>query len=61
MCFNSRPSRPLISQWAADVSEFGLDPVVLTGLDPVARRKEFERLSIAFGTAQPRAEVLIND
>ena len=53
------PSRPLISQWATDVSGFGLDPVVLTGLDPVARRKEFERLSIAFGTAQPRTEVLI--
>lgn len=53
------PSRPLVSQWAADVREFNLEPVILTGMAPTTRRQELERLSIAFGTAQPRTEVLI--
>ena len=53
------PSRPLIRQWTADVRAFGLTPVVLTGLGPTTRRRELERLSLAFGTAQPRTEVLV--
>ena len=53
------PSRPLIRQWAADVREFDVEPVVLTGMNPVNRMEELDRLSIAFGTSQPRTEVFI--
>ena len=53
------PSKPLIRQWASDVRDFGLEPVVLTGMDPVKRLEELDRLSIAFGTSQPRTEVLL--
>ena len=54
------PSLPLARQWAYDIAEFGLDPVVMTGdLSPDARRQEIQRLSIAFGTAKPRTEVII--
>ena len=53
------PSRPLIRQWATDVREFEVAPVVLTGMTPVKRMEELDRLSIAFGTSQPRTEVLL--
>lgn len=53
------PSRPLIRQWASDVRDFGMEPVVLTGMNPVKRLEELDRLSIAFGTSQPRTEVLL--
>ena len=53
------PSRPLIRQWAADVREFNIEPVVLTGMNPARRMEELDRLSIAFGTSQPRTEVLL--
>ena len=29
------PSRPLIRQWASEVRDFGMEPVVLTGMNPV--------------------------
>ena len=48
------PSLPLASQWASDIVAFGLDPVVMTGeMNPDRRRAELQRLSIAFGTAEP--------
>ena len=54
------PSLPLANQWASDIQDFGIDPVVLTGsVDRAARREELQRLSIAFGTAEPRTEVLL--
>ena len=53
------PSRPLVRQWTRDVLEFGINPIVLTGMNPTARLQELERLSIAFRTARPRTEVLI--
>ena len=53
------PSRPLIRQWAADIRDFNLEPVVLTGMNPTKRLEELDRLSIAFGTSQPRTEVLL--
>ena len=53
------PSRPLIRQWASDVRDFGMEPVVLTGMNPIKRLEELDRLSIAFGTSQPRTEVLL--
>ena len=54
------PSLPLARQWASDIVDFGLDPVVMTGdLNSDARRQELQRLLIAFGTAEPRTEVII--
>ena len=53
------PSRPLIRQWTSDVRDFGMEPVVLTGMNPVKRLEELDRLTIAFGTSQPRTEVLL--
>ena len=53
------PSRPLVRQWAADVRDFDMEPVVLTGMNPLQRLEELDRLSIAFGTSQPRTEVLL--
>ena len=53
------PSRPLIRQWATDVRDFDMEPVVLTGMNPLQRLEELDRLSIAFGTSQPRTEVLV--
>ena len=53
------PSRPLIRQWASDVRDFDLEPVVLTGMRALRRLKELDQLSIAFGTSQPRTEVLL--
>ena len=53
------PSRPLIRQWAAEVREFNIEPVVLTGMNPAKRKEELDRLSIALGTFRARTEVLI--
>ena len=53
------PSRPLIRQWASEVRDFGMEPVVLTGMQPLERLQELDRLSIGFGTSQPRTEVLV--
>ena len=53
------PSRPLIRQWASDVRDFAIEPFVLTGMNPAKRLEELDRLSIAFGTSQPRTEVLV--
>ena len=53
------PSRPLIRQWAADVRDFDMEPVVLTGMNPLQRLEELDRLSIAFGTSLARTEVLL--
>ena len=53
------PSRPLIRQWASEVRDFGLEPVVFSGMSPTKRLEELDRLSIAFGTSQSRTEVLL--
>ena len=53
------PTRPLIRQWTADVQEFGILPVVLSGLNDDKRRTELERVSIAFGATEPRTEVFL--
>ena len=54
------PSLPLVNQWNSDICEFGPNPVVLTGnVPPTKRREELQRLSMAFGTVEPRTEVLL--
>ncbi len=53
------PTTPLLRQWTDDVQEFGIMPVVLSGMSPHKRSEELARLSIAFGSDQPRTEVLL--
>lgn len=53
------PSRPLIRQWTEDVREFGVAPVVLSGVPKQKRDTELERLSYTFTSTRPRTEVLI--
>ena len=53
------PSRPLIKQWASEVSDFNLQPIVLAGMNSMKRLEALDGLYIAFGTPQPRTEVLI--
>ncbi len=53
------PSRPLIRQWAAAIREFGINPVVLSGMSSTKRTGELEQLAVAFGTTKPRTEILI--
>ena len=53
------PTRPLIRQWTADVQEFGILPIVLSGLDDERRRVELERVSLAFGATELRTEVFL--
>ena len=53
------PTTPLLKQWTDDVQEFGIMPVVLSGMSPRKRSEELTRLSIAFGSDQPRTEVLL--
>ena len=53
------PSRPLIRQWMKDIRGFGIDPVVLSGISPIDRLAELERIELAFATEQPRTEVLV--
>ena len=48
------PTRPLLKQWVEDVREFGIEPIVLSGIGDEKRRMEMERASIGFGTAVPR-------
>lgn len=53
------PTRPLIRQWREDIREFGIDPITLIGMNAKTRRTELERIVIAFGTHEPRTEVLL--
>ena len=53
------PSRPLVRQWTKDIRDFGIDPVVLSGISPEDRLAELERVELAFATEQPRTEVLV--
>ena len=53
------PTRPLIRQWTADVREFGIEPVVLSGVSGDKRRIELERASVAFGASEKRTEIFL--
>lgn len=53
------PSKPLLEQWTTDIQEFDIMPVVLSGMNSTKRSEELTRLSIAFGSDQPRTEVLL--
>ena len=53
------PTTPLLRQWTTEVRQFGINPIVLSGMTAEARRAEMERLTLAFDTHQPRTEVLL--
>lgn len=53
------PTRPLIRQWAEDIRDFGIEPIVLSGTGKERRKKELEQLSFAFSSSRPRTEVLL--
>lgn len=53
------PSKPLMNQWAGDVSDFGVAPILLSLLPGQARRARLEQLRAALSLGQPRTEVLV--
>ena len=53
------PTRPLIRQWADEVRGFGVEPVVLSGMNAALRTQELERVSVAFASPEPRTEVFL--
>lgn len=53
------PSRPLIRQWTDEVRSFGVEPVVLSGMNAALRTQELERVSVAFASPEPRTEVIL--
>ena len=53
------PTRPLVRQWTDDIRGFGIEPIVLTGMNKAQRDHELARAEVAFQTSQPRTEVLI--
>ena len=53
------PTRPLIRQWAEDIRDFGIEPIVMSGIGKERRQQELEMLSVSFASANPRTEVLL--
>ena len=54
------PSKPLMQQWAEDVREFGIEPVLPSRLIAGASRSsELESLRAVFAVSQDRTEVVI--
>lgn len=53
------PSRPLIKQWTQDVRDFGVEPMVFSGMPKQNRATTLERLSYTFTSSRPRTEVLL--
>ena len=53
------PTRPLIRQWAKDIRDFGVEPIVMSGIGKERRQQELEMLSVSFASVNPRTEVLL--
>ena len=53
------PTRPLIRQWAEDIRDFGIEPIILSGIGKERRQQELEQLSIAFSSIHSRTEILL--
>jgi len=53
------PTKTLAFQWADEVREFGVEPHVLTGVNPAKRRSIYEDVEFSLRTEAPRTEVLI--
>lgn len=54
------PTRVLAAQWADEVREFGVSPVVLSSLSPAKRNKALEDSLVALSSGSPRTEVAIS-
>jgi superfamily II DNA or RNA helicase len=53
------PSRPLMMQWADDVREFGVEPVLPSALDPQQRRQRLLEVEAGLSGNNPTSEVVI--
>jgi superfamily II DNA or RNA helicase len=53
------PTSVLAAQWAEEVRDFGVSPIVLSGLSPAARRAALEDAMVALHSSAPRTEVAI--
>ncbi len=53
------PTRPLIRQWTDEVRSFGIEPVVLSGMNVDLRTQELERTAVAFSSQGKRTAVLL--
>ena len=53
------PSKLFMNQWASEVSEFGISPVMLGVLARSSRRERLEQLRASLSLGVPRTEVLV--
>ena len=53
------PTRVLADQWAQEVREFGVAPVLLSGSTSQERAKDLENIAVSLASDQPRTEVAI--
>lgn len=53
------PSKPLMLQWADDVSDFGIQPSLPSRVNGAKRATIYEEIKAALGATDPRTEVVI--
>ncbi len=53
------PTKPLVRQWATEVRGFGVEPIVLSGMNVRDRQQQLEHIALAFSANKPRTVVLI--
>ena len=53
------PSRPLVHQWADEIREFGIEPIILSHLRPPERKREFEFIAAAVRSSRSDTFVLL--
>lgn len=53
------PSKPLMLQWADDVRDFGLEPILPSRLNRERRSGRYEELKAALSGSDPRTEVIV--
>jgi len=59
LCLVLVPTSVLASQWAEEVKEFGLQPVLLSGMTPAARKAALLNVAGSLSAKPARTEVLI--
>ena len=53
------PSRPLMQQWADDIRDFGINPVLPSTARGPERRKQLQEIEAALGLGNARTEVVV--
>ncbi len=53
------PSRPLMRQWAHDIRDFGVSPVLPSNVHGPERRKQLQEIEVALGAGIPRTEAIV--